>query len=405
MTRGRRVLLTVVKLTVVAALLYLVLSNVQWRDSFTRERPGAAAEVVPGTIVGSWDTETVRFAPAAGRDELLLQAGDQPDGSRLTVSPGFLTYVRNIDWLLFAAGAVCYFFSASFAALRWWWLLRVNRLDVGVWDAWRFTWIGVFFNNVVPGQTGGDVVKAAYIIKHCHGNRVAAGVSVIVDRVLGLASLALLAAVVVLFALDRFGELGLAIWGVLAGVALLGTVAFSRRLRRFIRLDAVLNRLPLSGMLKRIDSAVFFYRAHKTGIAGWMLAGMFNHVVSVWSVAFMGMALNVGMPLLEYFVLVPVINIASAVPLGLPNGWGVGEVLFGHLFATYGAVHLPNVAHAADVMRTRGVALSVLYRIHITLWSLLGGVLVLVAKDRVTKAEVEEELAQASEEAASATPP
>ncbi|MEZ5965391.1 MAG: lysylphosphatidylglycerol synthase transmembrane domain-containing protein [Planctomycetota bacterium] len=378
------------KFLCVAGLLWLVLAKVAWHDMRTVHR-GEAADTKVGRIVGAWDESVVRFEPDDGSVAEEIRPGAQADGSRVEVTPGFLTYVRNIDWWLFALGALCYFVSASFAAIRWWWLLRVNHLDVTPFEAWRFTWIGIFFNNFVPGQTGGDVVKAVYIVKHCkNGNRVAAGVSVLVDRILGLGSLALLAAVVVLFALDRFGDLALGIWAVLLGVMLIGCVAFSRRIRRAVGLEAIVRRLPLSGLLKKVDQAIYFYRGHTFGIAAWMVVGMASHVLSVLSVALIGRAMSLGMPTFEYFVLVPIINIVSAVPLG-PNGWGVGEAMFGHLFRTYGAGFVA-AADAGQVMYTRGVALSILYRIHLTMWSLLGGLLVLLERDRVTQADVEQEL-------------
>jgi hypothetical protein len=78
-----------------------------------------------------------------------------------------------------------------------------------------------------------------------------------------------------------------------------------------------------------------------------------------------------------------------------PNGWGVGEALFGTLFGKFGAIHLQGlVPDPEQVMRTRGVALSVLYRLHTTLWSLVGGAMVLLDKDRVTRREVEAEVAR-----------
>lgn len=387
----RSTVINAAKLVAVAALLWLVLASIRWRDGMTTMRGETTVAVVAGAIEGPWDEGEVRFRPEGAEAAISIVSGDQADGTRVEVTPGFLTYVRNLDWWLFALGALCYFVSASFSAIRWWWLLRVNDLPVTMLEAWRFTWIGVFFNNVVPGQTGGDVIKAVYIVKHCkNGNRVAAGVSVIVDRILGLGSLAMLAAIVVLFALDRFANLALGIWGVLTGVFVIGVLAFSRRIRRAVRLDALLKRLPLSGLLRKIDNAIYFYRGHATGIALWMVAGMASHILSVLSVALIGAALSVGMPTFEYFVLVPIINIASAVPLG-PNGWGVGEALFGYLFGVYGAPFITAFDPVA-VMRTRGVALSLVYRIHLTLWSLLGGLLALLEKDRVTQADMQQEL-------------
>ena len=329
--------------------------------------------------------------------------GSRADGSAEFVTAGFPTYLRNLNLLLFAAGALLYCFSVVFSGTRWWWLLRVNDLRVSWWEAQRFTWIGLFFNNVVPGQTGGDAVKALYIMKHCPGGRLPALMSVLVDRILGLGSLALLGAVVVLFALDKdgFDTLALGVWSVLGVVAAIGVLAFSKRVRRTIRLDELLNKLParVSGVLRRVDTAVHYYRRYKGGIALWLVAGMLNHAVSVTAVMLIGQGLGVGMPALEYFVLVPVINIASAVPIG-PNGWGVGEVAFRYLFGEYGAGYLTGmtVERATFIMGTRGVALSVLWRVHLTLWSLLGGVLMFFERDRVTLHEIEEEVALEAEE-------
>ncbi|MEC7584767.1 MAG: hypothetical protein VYE77_10660, partial [Planctomycetota bacterium] len=109
------------------------------------------------------------------------------------------------------------------------------------------------------------------------------------------------------------------------------------------------------------------------------------------SVILIADAMGVGMPWFECFVLVPVINIVSALPIA-PQGWGVGEYLYYELFSRYGAAHLGNVANAGLVMGTRGAALSVLYRLQLTFWSLLGGLFVLFEKDRVTKADIKQEV-------------
>lgn len=406
---SRSHVITLVKLLAVAGLLAFVFANVQWDDQYIQRDAATGEETAQsGKIVGPWDAPEVRWRALdengePGPESLITPGAD--NGTNHEVTPGFFTFVLNLDWQLFAAGALCYALSVIFAATRWWWLLRVNGLQVTVGTTVRYTWIGLFFNNLVPGLTGGDVVKALYIMKHCHGARVPALVSVMVDRILGLGSLALLGAIVVLFALDRdgFGLIALGIWGVLAAVAFMGTVAFSRRIRRAIRLDELINKLPtkLGWVLRRLDQAISFYRNHKGGIVLWMFAGMANHACSVASVLLIGMALRVGMGPLDYFVLVPIINIVSAFPIA-PAGWGVGELLFRELFGTFGAGYLTQFPYetAVVVMGTRGVALSVLFRIHLTLWSLLGGLLMLLEKDRVTRKDLEEEVALEEEEAA-----
>ncbi|MFO0278551.1 MAG: lysylphosphatidylglycerol synthase transmembrane domain-containing protein, partial [Planctomycetota bacterium] len=393
----KRVVVTGLKLAVVAALFWFVFRQIPFVDRLVERRGDVVAGEREVEIVGSWQASPLRYREPGAAAVLEARLGAQQDGTTVEAAPGFLTYWRNLDPLLFAAGALCYFVTALIAGARWWWLLRVNGTGVSLLETLRFTWIGIFFNTVMPGNTGGDVVKALYIMKRCPGHRVPVLVSVIVDRVLGLGSLAILAAVVVLFALDDFGDLAVWIWMVIAGVALLGAVAFSKRLRSFVRLKWLLDRLPqrLGNLLKLVDQAVFFYRDHKFVIAMSLLVGVLNHVVSVGSVVLIGHALGVGMPTFEYFVIVPVINILSAIPIA-PNGWGFGEALYKGLFATYGAEHLAGVAPkaAAETMGTRGVALSVLYRLHLTFWSLLGGVFLLFEKDRVTRADVAREVAR-----------
>ncbi len=386
---------SVLKLGFVAMLMWFVFSKVQFDDRVIRRSADGQTvlEEVQGRIQGPWNAATVGFRASEETSVRQVSRGPQQDGSQLEVVPGFLAYWHSLDPLLFAAGAFCYFLTVLIAGTRWWWLLRVNGTDVTLTETLRFTWIGVFFNTVVPGATGGDLIKALYIMKRCPGHRPQVLVSVIVDRILGLASLAILGAVVVLFALDRFADIALSIWGVIAGVGLLGLVAFSKRLRNIIRLKALLERLPqrISHVLKMVDQAVYFYRGHKGVIVASLLAGVGNHVVSVMSVVLIGDALGVEMPWFEYFVLIPVINIVSAIPIG-PNGWGVGEFLYQRLFGQYGAVYVTATAGDANmIMGTRGVALSVLYRLHLTFWSLLGGIFVLFEKDRVTKADIAQE--------------
>ena len=386
----KRRLVPVVKLALLAVLIAWVVSNIQWRDRVVRTDAAAVVvEQLDGRIVGPWDVSRIVIDADSGRHA--FGVGPQADGGIVAVTPGLATYFLHLDKLWFALGALGYLVSMVVAASRWWWLLAKNDITLRFHEALRLTWIGVFFNNFVPGQTGGDLVKAVYIVRRSPGRRVQAAMSVVVDRVLGLASLALLGAIVVLFDLERFAMLGLGIWAVLLAVTGLGVFAFSRRLRRSFGLDALLRRLPpkMSEPLMKVDAAVFFYRGHKPGICVWLLVGSLNHVVTVASFYCMGEALGIGVPPLEYFVLVPIALIASAVPIA-PNGWGYGELLFGTLFGKFAAVHVgAGVPDPEAVMRTRGIALSVLYRLHTTLWSLVGGVLLLTDRHRVTKAELD----------------
>lgn len=385
----KKTIINVVKVLIVAGLVLYVLSNIQWHDTVSYIHPITGdVESETGRILGKWDAPTIEFMPSGAEDQIEVNRGD----AGTAVSPGLFTYFRNLDRYYFSIGVVLITLTILFSATRWWWLMSANNLDVSLFDSVRYTWLGLFFNNVIPGQTGGDVVKAIYIARKCEGDRIPAFLSVFVDRALGLASLALLAAIVVAFSTDRFMEIAVAIWSLLAVGAIVASLVFSRRLRERIGLKSLVSRLPekLLHLLKEVDRAIFHYRSHKKGIAAWLVLGILNHTVSVSGVVMFGHAVGVGIPSNEYFVLVPVIIIVSAIPIA-PNGWGIGEALYAKLFGEYGAVYLADTPNAQLVMSTRGIAVSILFRIVFTALSLVGGLVLMFEKHRLSRREIQQQ--------------
>jgi hypothetical protein len=164
----------------------------------------------------------------------------------------------------------------------------------------------------------------------------------------------------------------------------LGTFGFcflliSPALRRLLRFDALVARLPgkISNVVTELDGAVLHYRDHLLGIGGWILASPVIYSLFVGSVFCMDRALGVGLGIADYFFIVPVAAVIQGIPIA-PAGWGIGEAAYGALVGKFGVAVLPGVPDAEQVMRTRGVALSVLHRVHVAAWSLLGGLLVLI---------------------------
>ena len=385
----KKIIVNILKILVVLGLIFYVLSNVQWRDNVTYLTAGGDVErIMEGRIIGNWDSPSVQFLPQNSLDPIYVQR--EIDNAK--IAPGIFTYFKNLDVHYFVLGVIFILVSLLFSATRWWWLLRANDLKVSLFDSVRYTWLGLFFNNVIPGQTGGDVIKAIYIARRCSSDRVPAFLSVFVDRILGLTSLALLAAIVVAFYAERFFEIAVAIWSFLLLGVVLACAAFSRRLREKIGLKRMLLKLPVKvqELLKEVDSAIFHYRKHKTGVAVWLGLGIINHIVSVSAVVMFGYAVGVGIPTHEYFVLVPVIIIVSAIPIA-PNGWGIGEALYAKLFGDYGAVYLAGTPNAQLIMSTRGIAVSIVYRLVTTALSLLGGLVLLFEKQRLNKEELQEQ--------------
>jgi len=297
----RKYLFTLAKLSFVAAVLFYVFQGIQWRDQL--QQLNAQGEVVQqqiGVIIGPWDGDTIKFRATEGPVSIVQSTAN----SRQHISPGLFTYLRNIDIPLFLVGGLFYIISIFFSGTRWWWLLRTNGLQVNWNRALRYTWIGLFCNNFIPGQTGGDVVKAVYVMRYCHQDKIRSVVSVIVDRLLGLGSLVLLSALITAFQVQRFPLIAASVWGILLLGLCLVILICSRRVRRVFHLNRLLKRLPvvISRVLLQLNEAAVLYRNNYRALVLWWLAGMSSHGSVVVGTLFVGWSLHVGMPTAEYFV-------------------------------------------------------------------------------------------------------
>ncbi len=90
----------------------------------------------------------------------------------------------DVWWLLAAmlsAGA-CEFFGI----IRWQLFLKMLHLKIPLAETTRLFFIGAFFNQFLPGTTGGDVVRVVYLMREHPEHRTAGFLSVAVDRLLAM---------------------------------------------------------------------------------------------------------------------------------------------------------------------------------------------------------------------------
>jgi uncharacterized membrane protein YbhN (UPF0104 family) len=120
--------------------------------------------------------------------------------------------LEDIHLGIWLAGLLAVFLGTCLSVYRWYLLMVSVGLTTTGWAVFRLGWIGVFFNNVVPGLTGGDLIKAFYVTRDHPRQRADAIISVVVDRAIGIVALALIAAVIVPFDLQRYGQAALGIY-------------------------------------------------------------------------------------------------------------------------------------------------------------------------------------------------
>ncbi|HID22982.1 MAG TPA: flippase-like domain-containing protein, partial [Planctomycetaceae bacterium] len=289
---GLRVLVT-------AGAILWVLSKLSWYDELhlvdgTVLR-GRAERVESGYVIELRDGGHRKLAGSALRP-------DQP------YQPGLVSAFRRLRSVWLLPAFCCYPLALFIGAVRWRALLRAHELDPGLATALRLTWVGYFWNLVLPGLTGGDVVKA-YCVARAGRKRSAAVLTVFLDRGIGLCGLALLSAIVIAFNL-RQPELRAVSGGILAfllAAFLGGVLFFSRRLRRWSGLEWLINHLPFQRLVQALDSALFEYRYHKRTLAFTLALSVVVHVVNVSVFYFAGRALALPVEWQHYFVFIPVV--------------------------------------------------------------------------------------------------
>lgn len=249
--------------------------------------------------------------------------------------------------------------SNGLGACQWFLLLRAQKLAINFRQAAVFYWIGVFFNNILLGNIGGDAMRI-YDVRRLTGKTSGAAAATFMDRFVGLFSTCSLALVAYLaFSEVRVtGVLSVvaSLWG---GLVVLLTMGMSRRIGESF--EGIIVRVLPTKMGKFVASlrrSIVVYR-HKGGLllAVWAisLAVQFARILVYWS-AGLAVGLHIG---LAYFISYqPVAGVIAALPISI-GGLGVRENIFVELFGSAGAPE--SVALAMSILGyTAGILASLL---------------------------------------------
>jgi uncharacterized protein (TIRG00374 family) len=259
---------------------------------------------------------------------------------------------QPIHYGFLALGFSIYLVSLVITLWRWYFLVRAQDLPFTVPDAMRIGLVGFFFNAVMPGAVGGDVIKAVALARE-QSRRTVAVATVIMDRIIGLWALVWFVAMIggiswLLGLLDGpsarpavvIVATALAIVGLSALVWLLLGVLPQWRAERFA---GRLSRLPKVGhAAAEFWRAVWMYRCRQVSVAQALGLSLVSHVGFVLAfyccarVLWDGAADNPLPTVLQHFLIVPIASVVSTIPL-FPGGAGIGEAAFGGLYFLFGS--------------------------------------------------------------------
>ncbi|MCP5518715.1 MAG: flippase-like domain-containing protein [Verrucomicrobiales bacterium] len=254
--------------------------------------------------------------------------------------------------------------------LRWHLFLAGQGLGLPLGRTAEISFVAHFFNSLLLGSAGGDVMKAYYAARETHHKKAEAVMTVVVDRLIGLFATLFFAAVLMapnrdlLAAHHRLAAVSGFVLSALLVVTLVTVLSLWGGLGRvWPRLRGWVGRLPKAQLIERSLEATRNY-GRKPGILGGALALslMLNAAccLQIWSLA---RGLGIAVPLRWLMLIVPIVIFLSSIPI-TPNGLGVRENLYVWMLT------VPEIG----VPATSALTLSLLAFGGSLLWSLVGGI-------------------------------
>ncbi len=245
---------------------------------------------------------------------------------RLTVSAVLLAWIGwKTNWPefgkafahlrleLWLAGAALFAGCQFISAWRWQRITEALGFVRPMPHLIRLYYIGSYFSMLLPTSVGGDVVRGWYL-NNGSGRRLAAFLTVLLDRLSGLLVLLGLACLGVVFSpvsLESWIP-----WSVVGmTVAFLGGVAMLPLLARWFHLG--------EGRVEQIKTAMTLIRRPRLFLETSLLSGLVQvgNVAVIWLV---GLSLGAAIPGSFYWIMVPMVSLLTMLPISV-NGMGVRE--------------------------------------------------------------------------------
>lgn len=270
-----------------------------------------------------------------------------------------------MDFWVFACVFAVFLVSQLVVVLRWWLLLQTQGVHIGFWAAVRLYFLGWFYNNIMPGSVGGDLIRIWYVTKHTE-KKFEAGLSVFVDRIIGLLStlvIALFFYVIFLRSeelssepkeISKYWWVVLLVFGVFLGLL----SGFQRGRSLLVKVWGGVLRV----WEKLVSAGKLYGRRPLTILAAFGLTVALQ-IVTITGFWFLGRNIGIEASIKYYYVFFTLVWVVGAIPFSIA-GAGVVELALVGLFV-----------EVAGVPEAKAMALALLQRFTWLLASLPGALI------------------------------
>jgi len=260
---------------------------------------------------------------------------------------------RQMNISVFAAVLGIFIISQIIIGLRWWLLLRSQKISISFWAVVRLYLLGWFYNNFMPGSVGGDLLRAWYITRHT-AKKFEAVLSVFIDRLIGLLSTFVIAVFFYMFFLrgrgpvitstDRSGffESIAAYKGILlclfASIVVIACILLIHKKGREMleKLWLYIRARAMTMIVKFKDAIVIYCRNIGTILVVFGLT-VFLQLLTITGFWLLGRNLGIETGVVYYYVFFTLTWVLGAIPISI-GGAVVVEVLLASMFIKFAGV-------------------------------------------------------------------
>lgn len=226
------------------------------------------------------------------------------------------------EWLL--AGMLAYFVVEVAAAFRWHVLLKVQGIRLSVPRLSGLFLIGMFYNQFLPGGTGGDIIKSYLLLKETD-RKAGALLAVVFDRFIGLVALVAITVTLVSLRFDLLAqthETRRYLWFllILLGISIVCLLA-SFVVSGFNLFHLLPHKFPGRDKLIEVAAAYHLYARHWIATLIAFGASLVAHLATFTTFLCAAFALRADVAVTNFFAVMPIERTISALPISFA---GVG---------------------------------------------------------------------------------
>src|SRR5437773_1376825 len=236
--------------------------------------------------------------------------------------------IRNAQYHWVIIGILAYVVVEIAAAFRWHVLLKVQGIHLSFARLCGLFLIGMFYNQFLPGGTGGDIMKSYYLLKETPDKKAGALLAVVFDRFIGLVALVAITGALIGLRYDFLSQttetrnlLWLLLFLLGASILSLVSTFVISGLNLFHRLPA---KFPGREKLIEISAAYHLYARHWRATLVAFGASVVAHLATFTTFLCAAYALGAAVPVINFFAVMPIERTISALPISFA-GIGLRE--------------------------------------------------------------------------------